>query len=321
MIKLLTAAILGLLACTASSFAQDAYPERAVTIIVPFAPGGQTDSAARILGSGLEKTLGKPFVVENKTGAGGVIGTQFAAAAEPDGYTLVVGGPSTLVTQPLLAKNISYNVKVDFVPVANFANATMVLVVKGDSEFKTLGDLIAAGKERDLAYGSSGIGSSMHLGTEWFKHITQMKTVHVPFRGSSQSLVALLGGEIDFLIDPPITAMPLVQDGQLRALAVTGRTPDVKLADLPTMSDAGAPGYQQLIWNSLMAPAGTPPVILDKLDSAIKKVLADPEIIKQLDSLSLPVAYRHRDDFSKFLLEEDALYKKIIDDNKITLDE
>lgn len=313
-------AVLGsLLLGVGNAGAQTAYPERPVTIIVPFAAGGQTDAAARILAEGLQKELGKPFIVDNRTGAGGIVGTQAVAAARPDGYTLVIGGPSTLVTQPLLMKSANYDVKKNFVPVAMFAAAPMLLVVNADSEFKSLGGLIEAGRSRELTYGSSGVGSSMHLGTEWFKGLTGIRALHVPFRGSSQSLPALLSRDIDFLIDPPITALPLVEEGKLRALAVTARTSDPKLAGIPTMSDAGARGYEQLIWNSLMAPAGTPSEILDKLDQAVRKVLADPQVSARLQSLSLPAEYRHRDAFAGFLDQESAQYAKIIQDNHIVI--
>ncbi|MRX48893.1 tripartite tricarboxylate transporter substrate binding protein [Paracoccus sp. S-4012] len=317
---ILAGALAATFAMTAPLQAQDTYPAGPITLVVPFAAGGQTDSAARVLADALQVELGQPVVVENRTGAGGVVGTQSVATAPPDGYTLVIGGPSTFVTQPLLSKEISYDAEADFAPIAIFAVAPMMFVVNSESPYNTLGDLISQGQSEELTYGSSGVGSSMHLGVEWFKSLTGTQAAHIPYRGSSQSLPALLGGEIDFLIDPPITALPLVEDGQLRALAVTALTDDPRLAEIPAMSDAGAEGYQQMIWNSIMAPNGTPPAIVGKLESAIETILAKPEFAERLQQLSLSARFIPSDELSAFLANERAVYGNVIEQNNISLD-
>jgi tripartite-type tricarboxylate transporter receptor subunit TctC len=296
------------------------YPERPIRVVVPFAAGGQTDSFARIVGESLQRRLGQPIVVDNRAGAGGVIGTDAVAKAEPDGYTIVVAGPSTIVTQPLLNSSVRYDVRKDFVPIAMVSAAPMLLVVNAKSPYHTLADLVAASKKKDLSYGSSGAGSSMHLGTEWLLKLTGMKAVHVPFRGSSQSLPSLLAGDIDFLIDPPITAYPLVESGQLRALGITTRTTDARLATIPTLAESGASGFDQLIWNGFMAPAGTPSDIVDKLASQLREIVADPEVAKQLDSAGVPAFYMDSKRFAQFLDTEREKYGKIIAEAHIQIE-
>lgn len=308
-----------LLAFTGSAYPAE-FPDHPIALVVPFAAGGQTDSLARIVGENLGRKLGQPVVVENRTGAGGAIGTERVARAEPDGYTIILVGPSNLITQPLLNSSVRYSID-QFAPIAMVSVAPMILVVNAKSGYHTLGELIAAGKQKRLTYGSSGTGSSMHLGVEWLLSLTGMAAVHVPFRGSSQSLPALLSGDIDFLIDPPITAYPLVEGGQLRALAVTALTPDERLAAIPTMAASGAPGYEQLIWNGLMAPAKTPKPVIDKLVSALRDIVADPVVVEQLSKAGVPAFYRGPQEFGEFLAQERDKYQKIIESAHITIDQ
>ena len=317
----LRAAILTMALAAMPMFASaEEYPSRPVTVIVPFAAGGQTDSVARIMGERLQVALKQPFVVENRTGAGGVVGTQLAASAAPDGYTIVIVGPSTMITQPLLNPEVQYDVEGDFRPLARVASAPMVFVVNSDSPFSSLGELVDHLRTDQLSFGSSGHGSSMHLSTEWFKNIMGVDALHIPFRGSSQSLLALMGGEIDFLIDPPITAQPLIEDGKLRALAVTARTGDERLADIPTMQEAGVEGFEQLIWNGFMVPAGTPDEVVARLEAAFRDILADDEVKNRLAGLGLEADFRTGEEFTALLREERETYGRIIAEAGITLE-
>lgn len=308
-----------LLAAPVMASAED-YPNRPVTIVVPFAAGGQTDSVARIMGERLQATLDQPFIVENRTGAGGVVGTQSASSAAPDGYTIVMAGPSTMITQPLLNADVQYDVEKDFRPLARIASTSMVFVVNADSPFSSMGELVDHLRSEPLTYGSSGHGSSMHLGTEWFKRIMDVDAIHIPFRGSSQSLLALMGGEIDFLIDPPITTQPLMEEGRLRALAVTARTSDERLANIPTMQEVGVEGYEQLIWNGFMAPAETPDDVVARLETALREILADEAVKSRLASLGLDADFRPGAEFATLLQQERETYAAIIREAGISLE-
>nr|WP_256466920.1 tripartite tricarboxylate transporter substrate binding protein [Bradyrhizobium sp. 1] len=274
---------------------------------------------ARIVGEGLQRRLGQPVVVDNRAGAGGVIGTESVVKAAADGYTIVIAGPSTVITQPLLNPSVQYDVSRDLMPIAMLSAAPMLLVVNANTSYKSLSDLIAAAKQKDLSYGSSGPGSSMHLGVEWLLKLTGMKAVHVPFRGSSQSLPSLLAGDIDFLIDPPITAWPLVESGQLRALGITTRTPDPRFTAIPTLAEGGAAAFDQLIWNGLMAPAKTPRSVIDKLASQLREIVTDPAIAEQLDRAGVPAFYLDAEEFSRFIDKERAKYRTIITDSGISI--
>jgi tripartite-type tricarboxylate transporter receptor subunit TctC len=313
MFRAFSFAILVALAVPASILA-DEYPNRMITLVVPFAAGGQADSFGRIIGEGLRKTLKQPVVVENRVGAGGMLGTEAVVRAAPDGYTLVVGVASNIATQPLFSPNLRFDVEHDLAPVALAAASPMLLVVRADSPYKTTADLIEAGRKKDLSYGSSGLGSSMHLGTEWLLNSAKIKATHVPFRGSAQSIPALLSGDIDFLLDPPITAYPLVEAKQLRALAVTVRTADQSFASIPTLAESGFPGFEQRVWAGVLAPAATPPDVIAKIEAAIREIVTDPAVSDRLSKAGLPVFYRDAKGFASLLQEDISRYRKVISD-------
>lgn len=257
------------------------YPAHPVRIIVPFGPGGPADVAARLLASNLQTNLGQPFVVENHTGAGGVIGTQEAAKSAPDGYTLLVVS-NAQTTNELLAPQRKYVLMRDLAPIAPINHADLVIVVNPQVPAKTLPELIALAKAKPgtLNFASAGPGTPYHMAGELLRNMAGIDIVHVPYRNSGEARSGVIGGQTQMMIDAVTTMAPNIAAGQVRALATTGKTRSSVLPDVPTVDEAGVPGYEATIWVGLMAPAGTPKPIIDKLNTAINNVLKQPELIK-----------------------------------------
>jgi tripartite-type tricarboxylate transporter receptor subunit TctC len=258
--------------------AQD-YPARNVKIIVPFGAGGPADVYARFLGQHLSDALKRSFVIENRPGAGAVIGTDEAAKAPPDGYTLLMMS-NTHTTNETLIPQKPYQLMRDFVPVAPVNNSDLLLVVHPSVPAKTLTEFIAYAKSRPgvLNYASSGPGTPYHMAGELFKAMSGTDIVHVPHRGSGEARNSVIGGHVQMMIDAITTMAPNAEAGQVRALAVTGQKRSDVLPDVPTVAEAGVPGYEATIWLGIMAPAGTPKPIVDKLNAEIVKVLKRSEV-------------------------------------------
>ena len=258
--------------------AQD-YPARNVKIIVPFGAGGPADVYARFLGQHLSDALKRSFVIENRPGAGAVIGTDEAAKAPPDGYTLLMMS-NTHTTNETLIPQKPYQLMRDFVPVAPVNYSDLLLVVHPSVPAKTLTEFIVYAKSRPgvLNYASSGPGTPYHMAGELFKAMSGTDIVHVPHRGSGEARNSVIGGHVQMMIDAITTMAPNAEAGQVRALAVTGQKRSDVLPDVPTVAEAGVPGYEATIWLGIMAPAGTPKPIVDKLNAEIVKVLKRPEV-------------------------------------------
>jgi tripartite-type tricarboxylate transporter receptor subunit TctC len=274
--------LIALLAASSATPAQSAWPERPITLIVPFAPGGPTDIIARILATSLHMSLGQPIIIDNRAGAAGNTGMGVAAHATPDGYTLLLTSTSIAVN-PALFKNLPYDPFRDFVPVSELVNAPNVLIVKSSSTINTLADLVAQAKANPdrFNYSSPSAGTKSHLTGELLKLRAGIQMVHVPYRGAGPATLAVLEGtvQVGSVALPP--AEPLIKDGQLRALAVTGAQRWFSLPDVPTMIEAGYPNFVSDTFNALFAPAGTPPDIVAKLVNESRAAFANPQAREQ----------------------------------------
>lgn len=260
------------------------YPNRPVTINVPFSAGGTTDILARVIGQKLGERWGVSVVVENKPGAGGNIGTAQVARAAPDGYTMVMGTIGTHAINPSLYKSMPYNAIADFAPITRTAMVPNALVVPKDAPYNTVEELIAYGKKNPgkLTFGSSGHGSTLHMSGETFKMMTGVDMVHVPYKGSTPAVTDLLSGQISMIFDNLPSALPHVKSGRLKVLAVTSAKRSDQLPDVPTVSEAGVPGYEVVSWFGLWAPAKTPPAVVEKINKDVIAIIESPEIQKQI---------------------------------------
>jgi len=273
------ALVLAALAGLASPAAAQDYPTRPVKIIVPFGAGGPADVYARFLGQHLQESLKQSFVVEDRPGAGSLIGTGEAAKSAPDGYTLLMMS-NTHTTNETLRPNKPFQLMRDFVPVAPVNYSDLIMVVHPSVPAKDLGEFLALLKSKPgaLNYASSGPGTPYHMAAELFKAMSGTDIVHVAHKASGEARNAVIGGHVQMMIDAITTTAPTVQGGQVRALGTTGKTRSKLLPDVPTIAEAGVPGYEATIWLGLMAPAGTPKAIVEKLNAEINKILRKPEV-------------------------------------------
>ncbi len=265
------------------------YPQRPITMIVPFAAGGPTDVLARVLGQHMSQTLGQPVVVEDVTGAGGTIGSARAAKAAPDGYTVVMGNLGTHAASVGLYPKLSYNPSSDFEPVMLVATTPMVLVTRKDLPVMTLKDVIALSKQRKITQGNAGTGSASHLTTLLYMSLTHADLQLVPYRGLSQAMNDLLAGQIDTMFDQVISSTPHILNGGVKPIAVTSPTRAKAIPDVPTTIESGVPELQTLTWTALFAPKGTPKPIIDRLNKAVDQAMNDPAIAKRLAELGADV--------------------------------
>jgi len=278
------------------------WPERPITYTVPFAAGGATDIVGRIYSASTGKLLGTTIVVENIGGTGGSLGSAKVARAKPDGYNIVGGTISSHAINASIYADIGYDPVKSFKPVILTGSLPNVLVVRADSPYKSVADVIEAAKKSDrkLNFGSSGVGTSQHLTGELFMDQTGTTMVHVPYKGSSPSLQGLVGGEVDLIFDNITSAIPLIQAGRLRALGVTSKTVDPTLPDIQPLDKQGLPGFEVLSWQAVFAPADTPDEIVQKLYSAMSQTLQQPEVRKQLAALGLTVSGAGPAELAKF---------------------
>jgi tripartite-type tricarboxylate transporter receptor subunit TctC len=317
------AGLLTFLALAVAPFAhaQDDYPNRTVRIIVPFAPGGSTDVVARILADKLGTGLKQSFVVENRAGAGGNIGADAVAKASPDGYTLLMGTTGVLAINKYLYKEMSFDPERDLVPVSYTSLITNILVVNPQVPAKTVSELVALARAKpgSLTFASSGAGSSTHLSAELFKSMAGVDILHVPYKGSSQAITDLMGGQVTMLFDNAPSSIPFVEQGKLRALAVTSTKRLPNLPDVPTLDEAGVKGYESLSWSGIMAPAGTPKRVIDKLNAAIEKILRDPDVKQRFASLGVDPVGGPPEAFSRHIRAESEKWARVVKTANITL--
>lgn len=270
-----------------TAFASDSYPSKPVTLIVPFAPGGAVDIIGRLMAQSLTESLGKPVIVENRPGAGGLLAMEEVARAAPDGYTLAVGGAGPLTVSPSLFKTRNFDPLKRLDPIIWYASTPGILVVNANLKADSVASLLALSKSSShpLAMGSAGSGSINHLMGEYFQQVTGVKWMHVPYKGSAPALTDLVGGQVQVMMDIVPTATPLVRSGKLRALAVTTPKRSNMLPDVPTVAELGYPGFDASSWISLNAPHGTPPAIIKRLNQALNDGLTKADVRKRITDI------------------------------------
>jgi len=293
-------------------WAQD-YPTRPVKIIVPFAAGGPADVYARFLGQRLQEALGQAFVVEDRPGAGSVIGTDAVAKSAPDGYTLLLMSNTHTVNESLIPSK-PFALMRDFVPVAPINYSDLVLVVHPSVSANSLGDLIKLAKDKPgkLNYASSGPGTPYHMAGELFKAMAGLDIVHVPYKGSSQARTDVLGGQVDMMFDAVTTMSEFARAGRVKALATTGKLRSSVLSGVPTMAEAGVPGYDAVIWLGVMAPRNTPPDVVKRLNAEITRIVSKSEVRDEWAKQGAVAMTMTPDEFARYMTEDIAKWERIV---------
>ncbi|CAB3656359.1 MAG: tripartite tricarboxylate transporter substrate binding protein [Achromobacter sp.] len=304
----------GVVAAAIAAPAHAAWPDRPITLIIPAAPGGTTDISARLIADKLAGKLGQQIIVENRAGAAGIIGAQTLARAKPDGYTLLMGNIGPNAINYALYKTLPYQAA-DFAPVTLVISVPNVLVVNAASPVRSVADLQAQARRdpTQVSFGSSGAGQSPHLSGELFKQRAGVAGTHIPYKGAGPAVAALLGQQFTFMIDNLPSSMPYIQSGKLRALAVTSDQRLAELPDVPTMAEAGVRDMVVTAWFGLIAPAGTPPEVIDKLYAATRDVVRSPDISGRFKSMGGQAGGNTPAEFSAFIDQERTRWKQIVD--------
>src|SRR6266849_1237701 len=297
--------------------AQD-YPSRPVRVIVPFGAGGPTDVFTRAIAEDLRKSLNQPFVMENRPGAGTIIGSEAAAKSPPDGYTLLMVS-ATQTTTETLVPNKPFKLMRDLVPVAALLNSELVMVVHPSMPASNVKEFIALAKSKPgaLNYASSGVGSNYHMAGELFKNLTGTKILHVPYKGSAGARNDIISGQIEMMFDSVPTMAQMIQAGRVKALGTSGRVRSAILPDVPTLSEAGVPGYEATLWVGVMAPAGTPRPIVELLNAEINKILARPDVRESWEKQGATPVSMKPDEFGAYVQSEIEKWAKVINANGI----
>jgi len=306
-----------ILAAAAPSTAQD-YPFHPIKMIVPFGAGGPTDIFTRLLAEELRKALKQPFVMENRPGAGTIIGTEAAAKSPPDGYTVLMISATQTTTETLVPSK-PYKLLRDFVPVASLLNSELVMVVHPSVPVNTVKDFIALAKSKPgaLNYASSGVGSNYHMAGELFKNLTGTDILHVPYKGSSGARNDIISGQIEMMFDSVPSMAPMIQAGRVKALGTTGKMRSAILPDVPTLSEAGVPGYEATIWIGVMAPAGTPQPIVTLLNTEINKILARADVVEAWTKQGATAMSMTPEQFGDYVQSEIDKWARVINANGI----
>lgn len=300
--------------------AAQAYPTKPVRVIVPYPPGGGNDTLGRLFAAKLGERLGQPFVVENRPGAGTMIGTEAAAKSTPDGYTILLSSIATHALAPNLYARVPYDPVRDFAPITLLGIAPTVLVVNYDLPAKNLAELISLAKTRPLAYASGGNGTPPHINAEVFKAVAGVDLLHVAYKGGGPALVDLIAGRVQVMLDTAASAMPHVRGGKLRALALSAPKRSAEYPELPTFAEAGLPRYETNAWYSMHAPAGTPPDIVRRLNAELAAVLKDEDVAFRFKQLSTEPVGNSPEEFAAFVRAELEKYARIIKAAGIRLD-
>jgi tripartite-type tricarboxylate transporter receptor subunit TctC len=290
------------------------YPAQSVTLIVPSAAGGGTDTIARLIGDQLSKQLGQGFVVENRTGAGLVVGTTAAAKAAPDGYTLLVGLTGNMSVNPSLFAKLPYDPIADFTPVAMLADYPFLVIVSNELPAKSIEELVALLKSQPgkIDYASAGNGTGQHLAAELFKMMTGTEMRHVPYRGAQPAYQDVISGRVPVFFDNMSTAMSLAKGGKVRAIAITSKERSALMPELPTVDEAGVPGYEYHTWFGLWAPAGTPQPTVEKLYAEVQKALADPTVQQRIAATAGVPSKMASNEIEPFVKAEIAKWAEVV---------
>ncbi len=307
-------AALFLLAVPGPAILAQGYPDRQVRVVVPYAPGGSTDIAGRLVAQRLAGELKQPVVVENRDGAGGNIGAELVAKANPDGYTLLVGTAGGITINPSLYKAMAFDPIKDLAAVAYFGSTPNILVVHPSLPAKSVRDLIALARARpgQLNYASAGAGGAVHLAAELFRSMASLDMVHIPYKGSAPALTDLLGGQTQLMFSTLPPALPYVKSARLRALGVTGITRSSLVPELPTISEAGLKGYEITQWWGMLAPSRTSSEVVARLNGDINRVLRQPELVQQFAALGADAAPNTPEWFAAYIRSETAKWSKVV---------
>lgn len=310
-----------LLGLAGTAIAASSWPNRTVTIVVPFSAGGTTDVVARLMADRLSKLWGQSVVVENKLGAGGNVGTAAVARSDPDGYTLLMASGSILTVNPHLYKDLPYNVQKDFIPVTNVAAGPMVVVTSKGVPVSTLTELIEYARKNPgkLNMGSAGLGSQVHMAGENFAYAADIKVTHVPYRGEAAAYTDLMANQIDLVVGNAGAVSGLVESGRINALAVTGDSRLPMLPNVPTTAEAGMPGFTNYGWFGFVVPAGTPREIVEKIHDDTVQVLAMPDVKERIEQLGMKPVGNTPAEFQKAIKEESAYWAKVVKERNIVI--
>ena len=320
--RVLIGALLPLMLVGTAAHAQTAWPAKTVTIVVPFAAGGGTDIGTRILAQRLSQLWGQSVVIDNKGGAGGNLGLDLVSRAKPDGYTLLTGNVGTQSINPTLYKKLSYNPDTSFVPVGQFAELPFVLAVTTSLPASNVRELVALAKADPdkLTYASSGSGGSPHLSAETFKIATGTKILHIPYKGGGAAMTDLVSGNVHMIFSSVLETSGFIKSGKLKALAITSKERVSALPDVPTLQEAGVTGAESGSWLGLLAPAGTPKEVIDRISQGLQQAVAAPDIQQLLLGQGAVAKGGSPADFAQLIALDRKRYEKIIVDNKLSAD-
>jgi tripartite-type tricarboxylate transporter receptor subunit TctC len=305
---------------SASALAQSSYPSRQITMLVGFAPGGGTDTTSRIIAKRLGDVLGQPVTVENRPGAGGNIAQEMLGRAAPDGHTIMLSSLPSLAVAPHLVAKLPYDPLKDFAPVIMAVAFPNVLVVHAAVPANTLAEFVKLAKDKpgQINYGSSGIGGAGHLAGELFRMVAKIELVHVPYKGGAPATTDLLAGQVAAIFATPVSVLPHIKSGRLRALATTGAKRALTMPDLPTIAESGYPGYEAINWYGFTVPAKTPKEIVVRLHKDLFAILSDASIREQLLSHGMEPAPGSSEEFARYIQREHATWGRVVKEAKIT---
>ena len=297
----------------------DDYPSRPIRLIVPYAAGGGADSVARIVAKRVGETLGQTIVIENRGGAGSIIGTELVNKSDPDGYTLLLGQSGPISINPAVYKKLPYDPVRDFAPVTMTTSYPYIMVVNPALGVKTLQEFVALAKSKPgaLSYGTTGVGAANHLVTELFDSKAGITMTHIPYRGTALAVADLIGGQVQVVFADPISALPQINAGSLLALAVTSKERSPVAPSVPTISESGYPGFDAIAWHGILAPAKTPPAIVRKLNMEIVAALKDPETKTLLEKQAMQTVGNSPEAFASFIKQDIAVWKEVADQAKV----
>ena len=291
----------------------DDYPSHPIKLIVPYAPGGGADAVARIVSKRVSETIGQPIVIENRGGAGSIIGTEDVHKADPDGYTLLLGQSGPISINPAVYKDLPYDPEKDFAPITMTTAYPYILVVNAKLPAKSLQDFVAMvrAKPGEFNYGTTGVGAANHLVTELFSSKAGLRMTYVPYRGTALAVTDLLAGQVTMVFADPVSALPHLQSGALRALAVTSKERSPIAPDVPTISESGYPGFDAIAWHGILAPANTPPAIIAKLHDQIVAALKDPATKSLLEAQAMQTVGDTPEHFAAFIKQDISVWKAV----------
>jgi tripartite-type tricarboxylate transporter receptor subunit TctC len=294
--------------------AAQSYPNRPVRLIAPFVPGGPTDIVARLIAQKMGENLKQTFVVDNRGGAGGSVGMEIAAGAAPDGYTLVIGSSGNLAVNPALNPKLPYHPLQDFQPLTQTTSGPQVLVINPGVAAKSIQEFIALAKSKpgQLNYGSGGTGTTTHLGVELFKLAAGVNIVHVPYKGTGQSLTDVIGGQVQMMMSSMLPAVPHVKSGRLRALGVTSTRRSAVYPELPTLAESGLPGFETTSWHGVLVPVRTPKAVVSRIHAELVRMLTQADVKAIFANQGMDVVASTQEDFAAYIRSETAKWTKVI---------